>query len=87
LKEVEEATIFATEEQLTSVAILLLAHLGVSHAGYQTFINATSWIADEDNNKGVSRVLCPLGTPICRWPPLKTGFGRDQGDNFRSQTK
>ena len=70
LKEVEEATVAVVQGQLTSVAVLLLAHLGVSHAGYQTLINATSWIVDEDNNKGVSRVHCPLGTPMCRWPPL-----------------
>jgi hypothetical protein len=34
LKEVEEATIVAVQARLTSVAILLLAHLGVSHVGY-----------------------------------------------------
>jgi len=69
LKEVEKAAVDAMEVQLTPVAILLLAHLGVSHAGYQTLINATSW-ATGDGDTRASRVRCPLGTPLCRWPPL-----------------
>jgi hypothetical protein len=52
-----------------SVAVLLIAHLGVSHGGYQTLINATSWTTG-DGESLASRVRCPLGTPLCRWPSL-----------------
>ena len=59
----------AIQNQLTYVAVLLLAHLRVIHVGYQTLVNATSW-ANGDGDIRANRVLCPLGTPICRWPPL-----------------
>jgi hypothetical protein len=67
--EVEKATVDAIQKQFTPVAILLLAHLGVSHLGYQTLINATSWTTGDGESRA-SRVRCPLGTPLCRWPPL-----------------
>ena len=57
------------QAQLTRVAVLLLTHLRVSHGGYQTLVNATSWATGDGNNRA-TRILCPLGTPICRWPPL-----------------
>jgi hypothetical protein len=69
LKKVEKITVDAVQAQLTSVAVLLLAHLRVSHAGYQTLVNATSWATSDGDIRAV-RVLCPLGTPMCRWPPL-----------------
>jgi len=69
LKKVEQITVDAVQGQLTAVAVLLLAHLRVSHGGYQTLVNATSWATSEGDIRAV-RVLCPLGTPMCRWPPL-----------------
>jgi hypothetical protein len=59
----------AIQTQLTSVAVLLLAHLRVSHIGSQTLVNATSWATEEGGSLSI-RVLCPLGTPISRWPPF-----------------
>ena len=69
LKKVEQITVDAVQGQLTFVAVLLLARLRVSHGGYQTLVNATSWATSEGDIRAV-RVLCPLGTPMCRWPPL-----------------
>ena len=69
LVEVEEAAMETMQKQLNSVAVLLIAHLGVSHAGYQTLINATSWTTG-DGESLASRVRCPLGTSLCRWPSL-----------------
>jgi hypothetical protein len=70
MKEVEQQTVMSMQKQLTSVAVLLLAHLGVSQGGYQTLVNATSWSSGDDSDV-VTRILCPLGTPMCRWPPLR----------------
>ena len=66
LKEVKKAIDVIVQAQLTSVAIVLLAHLGVSHAGYQTLINATSWVRGEDNKNSVCRVPCSLDTATYR---------------------
>jgi len=70
MKKVEENTVMSIQNQLTSVAVLLLAHLGVSQGGYQTLINATSWSSKNGGDR-VIRILCPLGTPTSRWPPLR----------------
>jgi hypothetical protein len=32
-------------------------------------VNATSWATGDGENRA-TRILCPLGTPICRRPPL-----------------
>ena len=69
LRKAEEITVAFVQAQLTSVAVLLLAHLRVSQDGYQTLVNATSWATGDGDNRA-TRILCPLGTPICRWPPL-----------------
>jgi len=65
LKKVEEVTVNAIQTQLTSMAVLLLAHLRVSHVGYQTLVNATSWTTEERGSRSI-RVLCLLDTPISR---------------------
>jgi len=71
MKEVEEDTVASMQKQLSSVAVLLLSHLGVSHDGYQKLVNATSWSSGDDDDQRVIRVMCRLGTPMCRWPPLR----------------
>ena len=83
LKEVEEAPVVVVQANLTLMAILLLAHYGVYHAGYQTLINATSWVPDEENTNNVSR----RHNHVSMAYSLYGYYGRDKGDLFRYRTQ
>ena len=65
-KVVEADAMRVVQEHLDSVSVILVSQLGLFYPKYQKLINATSW---ESTNGTVTRVTCPLGTPMARWQP------------------